>query len=164
MFPPQNRFHKIFNRYTAKIGYSCMPNVKTPINSHNHKTPNLKNITKGGICNYIDTAKCLLSQNCLINKIICSISTNQPILQRKNLIWQSWNSNQAVTLKPANTIYIFKVQNRHWIMQWSIANEKIQTKTIYHLRNSTKMFFLQSELKKNTTYVWMKNWKLSLTK
>ena len=78
-----------------------------------------------------------------------SINTNQPMLLRKNLIWQSWNSNKAVTLKPPKTIYIFKVQNRHWIMQWSTANEKIQTKTIYHLGNSTKMFFIQPELKKN---------------
>ena len=93
-----------------------------------------------------------------------SINTNQPMLLRKNLIWQSWNSNKAVTLKPPKTMYIFKVQNRHWIMQWSTANEKIQTKTIYHLGNSTKMFFIQPELKKKTTYLWMKNWKLLITK
>ena len=56
-FAPQNCFHKIFTRNTVKIGYSCMTNMKTTINSHNHKT-----ITKERIYNYIDTAKCPLSK------------------------------------------------------------------------------------------------------
>ena len=50
-FPPHNTFHKIFNRNPVKIGYICMPNIKTTINSHNHKTTNLK--TKERIFNYI---------------------------------------------------------------------------------------------------------------
>ena len=69
-FPLHNKFHKIFNRNTVKISYSCMPNMKTNINSHNHKITNSKTITKERTCNYVDKAKCLLSQNCLINNII----------------------------------------------------------------------------------------------
>ena len=48
-----------------------MANMKTTINSHNHKITNHKTITKERICNYIDPEKCPLSQNCLINQIIC---------------------------------------------------------------------------------------------
>ena len=34
-FPKEHKFHKIFNRNTLKLSYSCMPNIKTKINAHN---------------------------------------------------------------------------------------------------------------------------------
>ena len=35
-FPPTSRLHKIFNRNTVKVSYSCMPNVKSVISRHNN--------------------------------------------------------------------------------------------------------------------------------
>ena len=40
-FPPRKKFHKIFNRNTIKISYSCMSNMKTIVNSHNCKIKKL---------------------------------------------------------------------------------------------------------------------------
>ena len=34
-FPKSNPLHKIFNRNTIKLSYSCMPNVRTIISNHN---------------------------------------------------------------------------------------------------------------------------------
>ena len=34
-FPKSNPLHKIFNRYTLKLSYSCMGNIKTIISNHN---------------------------------------------------------------------------------------------------------------------------------
>ena len=39
-FPRDRKFHKIFNRNNIKVNYSCMPNVKSAINSHNKKILN----------------------------------------------------------------------------------------------------------------------------
>ena len=33
-FPKKHKFHKIFNRNTLKLSYSCMPNIKTKVNAH----------------------------------------------------------------------------------------------------------------------------------
>jgi hypothetical protein len=33
-FPPGHPLHKIFNRNTVKISYSCMPNIKQTIDGH----------------------------------------------------------------------------------------------------------------------------------
>ena len=33
---PTSRLHKIFNRNTVKVSYSCMPNVKSVISRHNN--------------------------------------------------------------------------------------------------------------------------------
>ena len=62
-FPPHNKFHKIFNRNDLKIGYSCLPNMKAMINSHNHTVTNTKTPPKDRTCNYVVKAKCPLSQN-----------------------------------------------------------------------------------------------------
>ena len=36
-FPPNHKFVKIFNKNTIKLSYSCMPNIRSKINSHNKK-------------------------------------------------------------------------------------------------------------------------------
>ena len=43
---PHNKFHKIFNRITLKISYSCLQSMKTTINSHCHKVANPKTTLK----------------------------------------------------------------------------------------------------------------------
>ena len=44
-FPPTNPLHKIFNRNTLKVSYSCMPNMAQVISKHNLKG---KGKTKSG--------------------------------------------------------------------------------------------------------------------
>ena len=39
-FPPNNQLHKIFNRNTVKVSYSCTPNVGSIIKSHNKNLTN----------------------------------------------------------------------------------------------------------------------------
>ena len=34
-FPKEYKFHKSFNKNTLKLSYSCMPKIKTKINTHN---------------------------------------------------------------------------------------------------------------------------------
>ena len=41
-FPPHNKLHKLFNRTTVKISYSCMPNMNSYTYMHNHKVLNIK--------------------------------------------------------------------------------------------------------------------------
>ena len=36
-FPPESELSKIFNRKKVKLSYSCMPNMKSLISSHNRK-------------------------------------------------------------------------------------------------------------------------------
>ena len=39
-FKPRNKLYKILNRHLVKISYSCMPNMKSIIDSHNKKVLN----------------------------------------------------------------------------------------------------------------------------
>ena len=102
-FPPHKNAHKIFNRNT--ISYNCMSNMKTIINSHNQKNTNPKIINKEITYNCVNKAKYLLSKNFLKqHHLQSSININQPTLQRKNLLWHSWNYIQAAILQPPKII------------------------------------------------------------
>ena len=59
--------------------------MKTAANSHDYKITNPKTTTKKRIANYIDRAKCPLSQNCLISNIIYKavLVSNNPCYKEK---------------------------------------------------------------------------------
>ena len=61
-FPSHNQFHKTFNKNTIKISCSYIPDMKTIMNSQNHKITNSKTITEERNCNCLDKAKFLLCQ------------------------------------------------------------------------------------------------------
>ena len=73
-FPASNPLHKIFNRNSVKVSYSCMDNCKSVISKHNFG-PLLKNksdvvaSTKKN-CNCIESTECPLNNNCLTKSVV----------------------------------------------------------------------------------------------
>ena len=64
-FPPHHKFHKLFNKNTVKISYSCTRNIKSIINSHNAKILFPKKSTEQRTCNRLNKVNCPLEQKCL---------------------------------------------------------------------------------------------------
>ena len=76
-FPPQNRLHKIFNKNTVKLSYSCTKNMKKIITGHNKKILSEKKKEKSD-CNCTKKQDCPLEgKNCreksVIYKCIASV-------------------------------------------------------------------------------------------
>ena len=74
-FPKTNELHKIFNRNTVKVSYSCLENVKSVISKHNKRVLNNMNGTKAksGIqrnCNCRSHEECPLQGSCLTKSIV----------------------------------------------------------------------------------------------
>jgi hypothetical protein len=63
-FPADHQLHKIFNRNTVKISYSCMPNIKQTIDGHNKSTLSTTSTT-----NSLDMCSCPKN-----NKVLCPLS------------------------------------------------------------------------------------------
>ena len=61
--------HKIFNRNTVKISYSCMPNLKQNIDGHN-KSILHKKIVPPRSCNCRVKTECSMSGNCLKESVV----------------------------------------------------------------------------------------------
>ena len=82
-FPRQQKLHKIFNKNTVKVSYSCTKNIKSIINSHNkrvlHQIRPCPNEQK---CNCIKKEFCPLNGNCQAKNIVygatitCNEQTN----------------------------------------------------------------------------------------
>ena len=80
-FPKKHPLHKIFNRHTLKLSYSCMPNMKS-IMSHNKtvlsnytSTPATEHVKE---CNCRKKEQCPLDGQCLTNNIVyqATVTTN----------------------------------------------------------------------------------------
>ena len=69
-FPPHHKLHKLFNRNNVKISYSCLPNIKSIINTHNRKVLYPSPTIGRRTCNCINTSQCSLQQRCLSNSIL----------------------------------------------------------------------------------------------
>ena len=60
-FPPNNKLHKIINKNTVKLSYSCMNNVQQIINSHNKTILTSAAENNSKLCNCREKNSCPLN-------------------------------------------------------------------------------------------------------
>ena len=77
-FPSRHRLHKICNKNTVKISYSCMPNMAAILSRHNKTILASKNTNVHPPCNCRRKAECPLNGDCRKKAIVykASISTD----------------------------------------------------------------------------------------
>jgi len=71
-FPKGSRLHKVFNRGTVKVSYSCMPNVASIINEHNTRvrdSDQARNVPQRQ-CNCRRPSECPLNGECLTSEVV----------------------------------------------------------------------------------------------
>ena len=71
-FPPGHQLHKLLNKNTVKLSYSCMPNVQQIISSHNKRVANKMdaNTHTDDNCNCKGDRQCPLNGNCQTRSVI----------------------------------------------------------------------------------------------
>ena len=69
-FPTDHKLHKLFNRNTVKISYSCLRNIKSITNGHNRKILYPSPIIGKRTCNCINISQRPLQQRCPSNNIL----------------------------------------------------------------------------------------------
>ena len=57
-FPRDHKFYKLFNRNNVKVSYSCVPNMKSYINSHNIQVTQKPTEKMSKWCNCINKDQC----------------------------------------------------------------------------------------------------------
>ena len=78
-FPTQHPFHRLFNRNTVKLSYSCMMSMNSIIKAHNTKVlkKNDTNQTEQGkSCNCRDKQTCPVDNKCLTSNVVCKATVN----------------------------------------------------------------------------------------
>jgi hypothetical protein len=69
-FPPESQLHKIINRNTVKISYSCMRNMKRTIAASNKTKNQTEETETTKSCNCRNRDQCPLEQNCLTPSVV----------------------------------------------------------------------------------------------
>ena len=96
-FPKSHLLHKIFNRNTIKVSYSCMNNVSQIIKQHNRNVSNKKE-KQTNPCNCRNKNECPLNGNCKVQNVIykCTVSATQTFKQRVYLGIAEGNQKQRL--------------------------------------------------------------------
>ena len=71
-FPAGQKLHKIFNRNTVKVSYSCMNNVRSIITNHNTRIirKSQTQVTSADNCNCRNKEACPLQNKCMNKDIV----------------------------------------------------------------------------------------------
>ena len=77
-FPNHHKYHKLFNRKTVKVSYSCMPNMGSIIAAHNTKILSPSNPTPVRSCNCREPQRCPLDGKCLSSCIVYKATVTAP--------------------------------------------------------------------------------------
>ena len=101
-FPLTHKYRKIFNRNTIKISYSCIPNVKSNISTHNKKILNKPVNQNNRKCNCINKNTSPLNGNCLLENIlyVATIKSEKKNYQPRNYGGISENIFKKTMRKP----------------------------------------------------------------
>ena len=113
-------YHKIFNTKLLEISYSCMPNMKNQIMSHNRKMLD-KKVEERKQCNCRN--KCILDGNCLLTYVIYRATVITPEKSKQSVGSSSlsfiirytrhkfsFNNNNKYRLKTTLSKYIWELK------------------------------------------------------
>ena len=132
-FPKDHHMHKIFNRNTVKISYSCMRNIGSILSSHNKNI--LKPVQTSFGCNCRNNSP--LDNKCLISNIIYRADTTTANEQKfyygtSETTFKQRHSNHSRDFKHlkyqhstelAKYIWQLKNNNISYTIKWSIASK-----------------------------------------
>ena len=131
-FPKNHSLNKIFNKHTLKLSYSCMPNMKAVISSHNKNMLAQDGATAAPLqqprmCNCKNIPECPLQGNCL----------------KENVVYQSTVVTETTTENYVGLASNFKKRYRNHQTSFSHPSKRTETelsKYIWDLKDQKKSF------------------------
>ena len=128
-FPENHPLHKIFNRHTLKLSYSCMPNTRSAISSHDkYVLSNFNSPTQQpDTCNCRKKPDCPLERKCLQSNVIYQSTVTQATTTETTSDWRQTWTNVTEIISTS-----FRRSNRR--------NETELSKYIWTLQDSKKPF------------------------
>ena len=135
-FPSTNPHHKVFNRNTVKVSYSCMENIKTIISRHNHRLLKKNPTQKPVPCKCQKPDECPLDGKCNVDNIVYKATvtttddgntkeyigmTANPFKERYANHKTSFNLyNHSSDTKLSKYVWSLKQSRRNYSIKWSI--------------------------------------------
>ena len=144
-FPRTNKLHKIFNRHTVRVSYSCLSNMQSFINRHNnkilnqHATQNNTNTKQTKQRNCRLRNQCPANGNCLANNVIyqaevstsdgsetksyIGVTANQFKTRYRNHLKSFNNVRYSANTELSKYIWKLKEANQNYSVKWSLIKK-----------------------------------------
>ena len=130
-FPPNHKFHSIFNKNNVKVSYSCTENMASIIDKHNKKiTSNDPTGPPQKECNCRKKEECPLDNNCLSTNLIY----NARVTTDEDTTGKNYIGLTEGTFKQRFTQHKLSLQNRKY------ANSTELSKHIWKLKDNKKNY------------------------
>ena len=133
-FPKNHPLNKIFNRHTLKLSYSCMPNMKAVISSHNiNILPHDHDATTAHLqqprtYNCKNRSKCPLQENCV----------------KENVVYQATVATETTTETYVGLASNFKERYRNHQTSFRHPSKRNElSKYIWDLKDRKKSFHVK---------------------
>ena len=130
-FYPKHPLSKLFNKNTMKLSYSCTPNIKSIIASHNHTVINkeTERASQERTCNCRVKNNCPMQGNCLMRNIIYQATvTRKDSNQKESYIGLTENRFKT---RYGNHLSSFKNEKKKFDTElskyvWALKKENIE--------------------------------------
>ena len=139
-FPPDHKFRPILNRNSLKLSYSCMPNIKTIIASHNKQVLS-KSVDASATkpCNCRVPADCPVGNMCQKSAVIYKATVESPPADKKEYVGLSeppfkkrfyGHTHDMKDVKAAGTTlskctWSLKEANKAFTVKWQIIRQSV---------------------------------------
>ena len=154
-FPKGTRLGKLFNKHNTKVSFSCTPNMKSIIGSHNRKVLQEKNDTDSNkqLCNCQRSRKasCPLEGKCLVDDLVYRADIEVMGVEGKKCYWgqsmrpfkDRWREHMTsfstpLKDKPGNSIEqqieAKKQKSELAAYIWKLKEEKKDFKISWHIQ------------------------------
>ena len=151
-FPPGHQLHKLLNRNTVKLSYSCMPNVKETISVHNKSVLTKcqpKPITDPHTCNCRDDSNCPLENKCLTSGVIYQATvTRQDINHEETYVGLTENAFKS--RYNGHTSSFRNIENRHATTLsehiWTLKDNKVPYRIKWKILSRAKAYSTSRKL------------------
>ena len=145
-FPKEHKFHKIVNKNTLKLRYSCMSNIKTKINPHNRDILRNTPSRNAKQCNCQQKENCPMNGACLKSlvyyaTISCNDKNYKPKLYKGSCktSFKKRYSNHKNSFNVPLYKHDTKLSTEYWNLKMKELNPQIswKIKGIYKSYNPT---------------------------
>ena len=137
-FPNTHKFHKIFNRNTVKVSYSCIPNLLASINAHNKAILNAKTPLLPEGCNCTQR-HCPLNGMCLSKNVFYEATLTADI---ENYGEKIYKGITATTFKERYGNHLKSFNNEKYGKETELSKE------VWRIKRKQKNFKIQWRLVK----------------
>ena len=163
-FRRSHKLHKIFNRNTVKVSYSCINNMSKIIKGHNNKVTS-KPRGERSKCNCRKKAECPMEGNCQVNNVVYKCDVTRPLPKKMYLRlaegeWKSRFCNHNLSSKhkrystkttlSSYTWHLKSVSSETLNLKWSVLRcippySNISNKCFLCLHEKLEIAFYQNQ-------------------